>query len=74
MAPILNSFTGSKGNKEIVQRQEARLAEQDKAIAAQEEASRKREAAQRRASRMRSSREASLITGLETGVTKTTLG
>lgn len=74
MGGALSFLTGGGGNKEIVQRQEARLAEQDKAIAAQEEASRKREAAKRRASRMRSSREASLITGLDTGVTKTTLG
>jgi hypothetical protein len=49
-------------------------AEQEKRIVAEEEAAKKKEAATLQARRARASGKASLITGEETGVTRTTLG
>jgi hypothetical protein len=55
-------------------KQEAALVDQEKRVASEEEASKKKQAATMQARRARSSGQASLITGAETGVTRTTLG
>lgn len=56
------------------QKQVQALAAQEARITAEEEAAKKKEAATMQARRARSSGKASLITGGETGVTRTTLG
>lgn len=55
-------------------KQQEALLQQEKRIAAEEEAQKKKESSALQARRARSSGRASLITGEETGVTRTTLG
>lgn len=55
-------------------KQESAIADQEKRIAAEEQAAKKKESSAMQARRARSSGKASLITGEETGVTRTTLG
>lgn len=50
------------------------LAEQEKRVMSEEEAAKRQQAAAQRALRARSSGQASLITGSEVGVARTTLG
>lgn len=52
----------------------AAMKQQEQRVAAEEEAAKKKEAATQAARRARTSGKASLLTGGETGVTRTTLG
>lgn len=70
----MTSLLMPKQPKQDTSKQEASLAAQEKRVAAEEESAKKKEASALQARRARSSGQASLITGAETGVTRTTLG
>lgn len=70
----MGSLFGGAPKAPDTSKQQAALLEQEKRISAEEDAAKKKEAAALNARRARSSGRASLVTGEETGVTRTTLG
>lgn len=70
----MTSFLMPKPKAPDTSKQKAAMLEQEKRISAEEEAAKKKEASALRARRAVASGRASLVTGEETGVTRTTLG